>query len=230
MPNFPTLVTFLADVWKAFQAADRVRDVVNRLETLRQSKKTAEKLNTEFLQIVGQAGMDRKTPSDHLHLIGYYRKTLELRLSRRILFSNDVPKTMDGWIEKAIQFDTNWRMGNLFFNQDIKGNPSKQKADTNKSNGNACWWRMNERKDPNAMDVDALTMEERGMLLRQGKCFRCKKTGHMAKDCPPEQGESSKQKKVDPARFAYTTIKVLTKKQRESFMKMVMEDKDGEDI
>jgi ribosomal protein S6E (S10) len=37
---------------------------------------------------------------------------------------------------------------------------------------------MNKRKDPNAMDVDALTMEERGMLLRQGKCFHCKRTGH----------------------------------------------------
>jgi Zinc knuckle len=79
------------------------------------------------------------------------------------------------------------------------------------------------------MDVDALTMEERGMLLRQGKCIRCKKAGHMAKDCPSEQGELSK-KKVDPARFAYTTIKVLTKEQRESFTKMVMEDKDGEDF
>jgi pyridoxine 5'-phosphate synthase PdxJ len=67
--------------------------VVNRLETLRQGKKTAEELNTEFLQIVGQAGMDRKT--------------LEPRLSRRILFSNDVPKTIDGWMEKAIQYDTN---------------------------------------------------------------------------------------------------------------------------
>jgi Zinc knuckle len=121
-------------------------------------------------------------------------------------------------------------MGNLFFNQDLKGNPSKQKVDTKKSNGNARWWRTNERRDPNAMNVDALTMEERGMLLRQGKCFRCRKTGHMAKDCPPEQGESSKQKKVDPARFAYTTIKVLTKEQRESFTKMVMEDKDGEDF
>jgi Zinc knuckle len=106
--------------------------------------------------------------------------------------------------------------GNLFFNQDIKGNISKQKADTNKSNGNARWWRTNKRKDPNAMDVDTLTMEERGMLLRQGKCFRCKKTGHMAKDCPPEQGESSK-KKVDLARFAYTTIKALTKEQREKW-------------
>jgi hypothetical protein len=34
MPNFPTLVTILADVRKAFQAANRVRDTVNRLETL----------------------------------------------------------------------------------------------------------------------------------------------------------------------------------------------------
>jgi hypothetical protein len=200
--------------------------VVNRLETLRQGKKTVEELNTEFLQIVGQAGMDRKTPSDHVHLIGYYRKMLEPRLSCRILFSDDVPKTINGWMEKVIQFDTNWKMGNLFFNQDIKGNPSKQKADTNKSNENACWWRTNERKDPNAMDVDALTMEERGILLRQGKCFCCKKMRHMAKDCPPELLK----KKVDPARFAYTTIKALTKEQRESFTKMVMEDKDGEDF
>jgi hypothetical protein len=66
------------------------------------------------------------------------------------------------------------------------------------------------------MDVDALTMEKRRMLLRQGKCFRCKKMRHMAKDCPPEQGESLK-KKVDLERFAYTTIKALTKEQRESW-------------
>jgi Zinc knuckle len=203
--------------------------VVNRLETLRQGKKTAEKLNTEFLQIVGQAEMSRKTLLDHLYLIGYYRKALEPRLSRKILFSDDVPKTINGWIERAIQFDSNWRMGNLSFNQDMKAN-SLKKADTNKSNRNAHWWRMNKRKDPNAMDIDALTMEEMATLLRQGKCFCCKKTGHMAKDCPLKQEQSLKQKKVNPARFAYTTIKALTKEQGESFMKMVMEDKDEENF
>jgi hypothetical protein len=36
MPNFPTLVTFLADVQLAFRAADQVRDAVNKLETLKQ--------------------------------------------------------------------------------------------------------------------------------------------------------------------------------------------------
>jgi hypothetical protein len=69
----------------------------------------------------------------------------------------------------------NWRMGNMFFNQDIKGNAFKQKADTNKSNGNTRWWRTNEKRDPNAMDVDALTMEEREMLLRQRKCFAARR-------------------------------------------------------
>jgi hypothetical protein len=33
---------------------------------------------------------------------------------------------------------------------------------------------------------------------------------------------------MDPATFAYTTIKVLTKEEKESFTKMVMEDKDEE--
>jgi hypothetical protein len=37
-------------------------------------------------------------------------------------------------------------------------------------------------------------------------------------------------KEGGPGKFAYTTIKALTKEQRESFMKMVMEDKDGEDF
>jgi hypothetical protein len=52
MPKFLNLVTFLADIRKAFRATDQVQDMVNRLKTLKQGKKTAEELNTEFLQLL----------------------------------------------------------------------------------------------------------------------------------------------------------------------------------
>jgi Zinc knuckle len=44
-------------------------------------------------------------------------------------------------------------------------------------------------KDPNAMDVDnvrlnPLTNEERKKLSDEGRCFRCRKQGHMSRACP----------------------------------------------
>jgi hypothetical protein len=60
MPNFPTLVTFLGDVRLAFRTADRVRDAVNRLESLKQGKKTAEELVTLFCNSYSQ-----HTPPDN---------------------------------------------------------------------------------------------------------------------------------------------------------------------
>ena len=37
-------------------------------------------------------------------------------------------------------------------------------------------------KDPNAMDIDLLSVDERAKLMKDGKCFICRQTGHMAKD------------------------------------------------
>ena len=69
------------------------------------------------------------------------------------------------------------------------------------------------------------------MLLRQGRCFRCKKPGHMARDCPPpDQKYEAPKKSTDPARFAYTMIKALTQEEKEAFRKMVLEDKSDEDF
>lgn len=45
------------------------------------------------------------------------------------------------------------------------------------------------RHDPNAMDVDATTRlprlkpELRSQLMREGKCFRCRKGGHISREC-----------------------------------------------
>jgi hypothetical protein len=44
-------------------------------------------------------------------------------------------------------------------------------------------------KDPNTMEIDRvrarqITMDERAELLKAGKCFTCRKQGHLSHDCP----------------------------------------------
>jgi hypothetical protein len=41
-----------------------------------------------------------------------------------------------------------------------------------------------EKKDPNAMDINHMSIEEQTCLMKEGKCFRCKLFGHPSQDCP----------------------------------------------
>jgi Zinc knuckle len=43
--------------------------------------------------------------------------------------------------------------------------------------------------DPNAMDINRLTVNERNKWLKEGRCFRCKNTGHRANKCPEEDDD-----------------------------------------
>jgi hypothetical protein len=57
------------------------------------------------------------------------------------------------------------------------------------------WNFQAQRKDPNAMDVDVIattmntmTVEEREKFMKEGLCFRCRKPGHISRDCPLKKG------------------------------------------
>ena len=57
-----------------------------------------------------------------------------------------------------------------------------QGVEKKKPDNNGKRW-MFTQKDPNAMDIDAMSIEEQNELMKKGACFRCKKTGHLSKDC-----------------------------------------------
>ena len=222
MVVYPTFVKFITDIRKAFRSADREQDALNKLEALKQGNKTAEEIVTEFRHLVGQAGLEQKTRSDNINLIGRFRKVLNPALSRRILFGDVVPKTIEGWIDKAIQFDTQYRMAMIMTGQSLGKTRTDKKTTPS-------WYKPAEKKDPNAMDVDALTMEERQTLMKQGKCFKCKKHGHRAADCPPPTGSKPK-KDADPVETTYANIRAFTKDQRDAFMKKMMDNEDSTDF
>ena len=105
---FPTFKKFTDELVQTFQPANRTEEAMNKLTTLRQGTKTAEEIVMEFRLLIGQANLESKSHSDHMHLIRLFRDVLNPRLTRRILFSETVPKTIQEWMRKAIQFDTNY--------------------------------------------------------------------------------------------------------------------------
>ena len=41
--------------------------------------------------------------------------------------------------------------------------------------------------DVDAVHVDALAAEEKDKLAKEGRCFRCKKQGHISRKCPERE-------------------------------------------
>ena len=127
------------------------------------------------------------------------------------------PKTLKEWYDWASKLENNWRKTQRILGRSRenleKNNGGKKKEEPRR--------RFNFiRKDPNAMDVDALNVEKRKEMMRKGLCFGCEKPGHLNKDCPKKRRPSTSQappsytppnpmKKL-AAKELYTHIRSLT--------------------
>src|ERR1700678_4450857 len=100
---------------------------------------------------------------------------LVMPLQKQILTLESPPKKLEDWYEWATKLDHQWRRMMRIMRQ------------TNVTQGQGKAGPLNRQffqkeKDPNAMDINSLNIDERIKLMKDGKCFICQKTGHMAKD------------------------------------------------
>jgi len=184
--KFPTIREFVETLLEYFRPATQTTDAAHELASLKQGKKSAEEVITEFRLLTSLAGYTVDTVSDHLHLIEKLQNVLNPSLVKKIMLMDNPPTTINDWIHKAILIDSQYRMTMNILGR-LSGGRSRNEGDTNKygrTNSSNYFGarKTREERDPNAMDIDAMSTEKRTALMRKGACFICEEPGHMARD------------------------------------------------
>jgi hypothetical protein len=102
-------------------------------------------------------------------------------------------ESLTQWIKLTQKYHSRWAMTKAFRYQGKKDSHGRFKP------------RFNPQKDkkkehnPDTMDVDftQMSQDERKQPMRSESCFKCKKQGHMSKDCPTRQKTSIQEAKVE---------------------------------
>lgn len=174
-----TWINFLQDLEASFKEEDQVGNALYQLNHLKQGNTTAEEHNTNFKLLLGKAKIvsDPTNQTNQSVIIDYYKRTLNPRLVTKILSGETIPQTIEQWYSKAITLDNNYRQTLLLLG---RAPPSKNRPFRQ-------FFNPPRQRDPNAMDIDGLSLEERNECMRRGLCFYCKETGHRALSCPRKQ-------------------------------------------
>jgi hypothetical protein len=186
----PAIAGHLADtdetLWNEFEAAfldawkdsARVTTAEDQLNKLTMKGLDVDVYIATFTRLATAAEFEL----DSKALVGRFRSGLTERVHRRILNRENIPKTLDEWKEAArkeivrISEIDNANFKNQRF---IPRDANTYQNNTTKNN------------TPVPMDVDAttipfqkLTDADREKYRKEGRCFRCRKKGHMTRNCP----------------------------------------------
>src|ERR1700742_3661565 len=140
-----TWVQFKEEVLKAFSTGQDFATI----KALRQGSDSVEEYVTLFKDIVKRAKI-----TDKIIKIDYFKKGINDKLREKILNLPKTPTTLEDWQKKAIQFDNIWRQERIN-KQGDKATISLKKYLQMIKEGQMIIPKT-ERKDPNAMDVDAI--------------------------------------------------------------------------
>jgi hypothetical protein len=181
---------FEDDLRKSFSDPYKKENSLQLLQKIRQGKDTVDQHNIAFQLLVDKTGLDPIMNNEVL--VQYYTNSLNHHIREKILTSETLPTNLKGWFLKAAAFDNAY--------QRLKGyqfGGGDHKKDRNHGKKKNFHFSKGER-DPNAMDVDGMSLEEKKQRIKSGACFTCGETGHYSAKCPKRQ--ENKDKKGKPKR------------------------------
>ena len=93
--NYPPVKDFVQLLLNYFQPINQERDAEHQLSQLKQGKKTAKEVITQFWLLTAQAGYTAESRSDHMHLIEKLQKVLNTSLVMKIMLLENSPTTIE---------------------------------------------------------------------------------------------------------------------------------------
>jgi Ty3 transposon capsid-like protein/Zinc knuckle len=207
-----TYAQFRKDLMEAFSMFDSVEDALDELRSLRKKKnELIDEHIARFKMLAAESKIDMMNPLS----IELFKETLPWGLTLKLMRLETPLKTIDDWYEWAATIDHRFHKVNRGIER-TRGNSGKEKAPQQK------YYFPRKERDPNVMDVDRLTVEECNKLMKEGRCFKCRNTGHQANECPEEdnkkKGKEAPKKKMN-RRELHTHVQAL-------FKEMTEEDRD----
>jgi hypothetical protein len=177
-----TWADFSTNLTKAFEPFDAPGDALEELKLLRRKENHIEDHVATFRRLAQAANLDKDSPT----VRDLFEDSLDTPLLRKMYSrgASNVPKTIEEWYKQAIEEDNakgklarriaRRNEGRFDKNKDERG---KKKEFTPRQFTFA-------KRDPNAMDVDALTTEKKEEMMKKGLCFTCGDQGHLSRNCP----------------------------------------------
>jgi Zinc knuckle/Retrotransposon gag protein len=211
-----TYTQFRKDLMEAFSMFDSVGNALDELRSLRKKKnKSINKHIAKFKMLAAESKIDTTNPLS----IELFKETLPWALTLDLMKLETPLKTIDNWYKWAATLDHRFHKVNQAIER-TRGNSRKEKAPQQK------YYFPRKEQDLNAMDVNRLTVDECNKLMKEGKCFKCRNTGHRANECP-EHNDKKKGKEVPKKKMnerelhthVWALFKEMTEEDRDEFLK-----------
>jgi uncharacterized alpha/beta hydrolase family protein len=108
-----------------------------------------------------------------MHLIEKLQNVLNPSLVKKIMLLDNPPNTIEGWVQKAITIDGQYRATMDVLNRRLNEGKTSKEGRTNKQTWSNYFDKKKARieRDPDAMDIDTMTMEKRMAMISISFCF-----------------------------------------------------------
>jgi Retrotransposon gag protein len=140
--------------------------VRTELKELKQGQGDLKDYIAQFKILKGRCGITNNTA-----LIEYCMDGLHPKILEKVFGKDNIPDTLDRWIDAASKFDGQWRRAKVIAGK-AKDKPEKKTTSAPAP----------KTKETNTLDINQLSNQERAKHMRKGLCFICHQQGHCSSD------------------------------------------------